>query len=136
MGFMDISNPERHSRWTGQDNISPLKGGEIVVCLSVLDGKTDCPRHQDKLSVAIPTCQYPCSFHCGKIEFHHPISTAPSVGVELCEAHHSLLAGRKRRYPGECIINKSIKEMREEVWALVLATVRVAGYHKGDIDKR
>ena len=68
-------------------------------------------------------CQYKCVFHKGKIEWHHPISSRPQVGIYLCEAHHSLLQGRKHRYFGEAIINKTLDEMRVEIAALLHQTM-------------
>lgn len=64
-------------------------------------------------------CQYKSVFHKGKIEWHHPISSRPQVGIYLCEAYHSLLQGRKYRYSGEAIINKTLDEMRAEITTLL-----------------
>ena len=83
-------------------------------------------------------CEYTCEFHKtkkGTADWHHPISEHPEVGVYLCEAHHSLLLGRKTRYPGEMIINKSNIEMRNEIIELVKVVVIKSGFHESDIDK-
>jgi hypothetical protein len=82
-----------------------------------------------------PQCAYPCVGHKGKVDWHHPISKAGMVGVYLCEAHHCLLFGRKRKYTFEYDIDKSIAEMRYEVCLLVIDAVKRAGYTEEDIDK-
>lgn len=63
-------------------------------------------------------CAYLCPFHRGKIEWHHPIEGNWTIGLYLCEAHHSLIQGRKTRYAGEVVIDKTLDEMRAEVKAL------------------
>jgi hypothetical protein len=78
------------------------------------------------------TCQYRCSFHKGVVEWHHPIGGAGSnianhVGLWLCQAHHSILQGRKEKYIPELDLNKSIEEMRKELQELEAKVVR--GFH-------
>lgn len=80
-------------------------------------------------------CAYLCGFHRGKVEWHHPISTRFDVGFILCEAHHSLLMGRKKRYIGEIGINKTLAEMRAEIKDLEAQVVIKAGLQLSDIDK-
>lgn len=80
-------------------------------------------------------CNYPCSFHRGKVEWHHPIAEHPEIGIYLCEAHHSLLQGRNKRYLGELIIMKTLREMRSEIYRMVITTIRKTGYSESDIDK-
>ena len=80
-------------------------------------------------------CAYECAYHKGKVEWHHPISSRIDVGLNLCEAHHSLLKGRKKKYLAECQIDKGISEMRHEVNLLVVDVVRAAGLDPRDIDK-
>jgi len=80
-------------------------------------------------------CEYDCVGHRGKTDWHHPISKDGKVGLYLCEAHHSLLFGRKRKYTFEYDIDKSLAEMRYEVCLLVIDVVKKAGYTKEDIDK-
>jgi len=82
-----------------------------------------------------PCCAYQSPFHKGKVEWHHPISTAPSIGLYLCEAHHSLLQGRKVRYQGEMVIDKTVGEMRLEVKLLETATIRRQGHEAEEVDK-
>jgi len=41
-------------------------------------------------------CDYPCEFHMGKSEWHHPIAAHPDIGINLCEAHHSIIQGRNK----------------------------------------
>lgn len=73
-------------------------------------------------------CCYPCEFHKGKTEFHHPLSFAPDVGIYLCEAHHSILQGRKKRYNAECLIDKTLVEMRSEIIEIQNKAILAAGY--------
>jgi hypothetical protein len=80
-------------------------------------------------------CEYNCTFHKGKVEFHHPISNRPDVGVNLCEAHHSLIKGRKKKYWDETAINKSIAQMRYEVISLVNDRIKAFGCSVSQIDK-
>jgi len=79
-------------------------------------------------------CDYGCEFHRGKVEFHHPIEEE-SCGLNLCEAHHSLIQGRKQRYPGESIVDKSLDQMRVEIKALEERAVRLAGFNPMAINK-
>ena len=81
-------------------------------------------------------CEYECEFHGRNVQWHHPISSDNSVGLWLCEAHHSLLNGRKKRYIGEMISDKGLDEMRIELKALELGAVLEAGYTFEDIDKK
>lgn len=81
-------------------------------------------------------CQYDCPYHRGKIEWHHPISGKPMVGLFLCEAHHSVLQGRKKRYLGELAVNKSLAEMKEELQCLQNQAIVRQGGEVGEIDKR
>ena len=80
-------------------------------------------------------CFYPCLFHKGKIEWHHPCAKYPNVGLYLCEAHHSVLQGRRIRYRGEMIIDKTIPEMKIELQNLERQVVENAGLDYGSIDK-
>ena len=81
-------------------------------------------------------CAYDCPFHKGKIEWHHPIKVIWHCGFDLCEAHHSLLKGRKVRYSGEVSINKTNEQMRNEIKEMERKVVRQAGYNPDfDIDK-
>ena len=59
-------------------------------------------------------CEFPSMFHRGKDNWHHPISWAWDCGMYLCEAHHSLILGRKRLYEDESII-ETIEELRSRV---------------------
>lgn len=81
-------------------------------------------------------CEYNCAFHQGPIEWHHPISSQPLFGVYLCQAHHSLIQGRKERKPGEIIVNKTLEEMRLEIEKLVRIRVFEQGGRPKDFDKR
>lgn len=82
-------------------------------------------------------CMYTCPEHKGKVEFHHPCSEYPLVGINLCEAHHSLMTlGRKKRYPFELTINKTLDEMHLELLGLQLKAVTDEGLSKFDIDKK
>jgi hypothetical protein len=80
-------------------------------------------------------CGYGCEGHRGKVEWHHPISARLDVGIWLCEAHHSLLKGRRKKYTFEYDIDKSIAEMRYEVCLLAVDCVKAAGFTAADIDK-
>jgi hypothetical protein len=78
-------------------------------------------------------CAYSCPGHRGKIDWHHPISKDGTVGVDLCEAHHSLLYGRKKQYPWE--YDMDFARMRAEVAQLVIDEIKKHGYTADDIDK-
>jgi hypothetical protein len=80
-------------------------------------------------------CEYDCPFHNGRLEWHHPISTHSEVGLWLYQAHHSLLMGRKRRYDGEGIVDKTVSRMRGEVCLLVADKVKATGLPLTMIDK-
>ena len=80
-------------------------------------------------------CEYESKFHHGKVEWHHLCSKDGMVGIFLCEAHHSVLQGRSRRYDGEVIINKSLAEMKQEIQELVNSRVIAVGLSLKDIDK-
>lgn len=67
------------------------------------------------ISSPLPCCEYRCLFHKGKIEWHHPVANRFDLGFHLCEAHHSILLGRKRRYPEEQLIDKTLAEIRQEL---------------------
>lgn len=79
-------------------------------------------------------CEYNCEFHLGKTEWHHPISKAWDVGIRLCEAHHSLLKDRKKRYFGEPW-DKTLMQMKMELKQMEVWKVLRAGFLLGDIDK-
>lgn len=81
------------------------------------------------------TCSYDCPYHKGKIDWHHPVSSRNDVGIDLCEAHHSLIMGRKIRYADEIIINKTLTEMANEIYQLSLEAVEKVGLSEEDIDK-
>jgi hypothetical protein len=82
-------------------------------------------------------CMYDCIGHKGTIEFHHPCSEYPLVGINLCEAHHSLMTlGRKKSYPFEMDINKALDQMRLELLDLQLKAVTDEGLSKFNIDKK
>lgn len=80
-------------------------------------------------------CDYDCEYHRGKVEWHHPIESDGLCGLNLCEAHHSLLQGRRKRYVGETIIDKSLDQMRAEIKALEKKAVSLAGYTTMAINK-
>lgn len=79
-------------------------------------------------------CAYkrtPCR---GKIEWHHPCSEYPNVGLYLCEAHHSILQGRKKLYLSELCVN--LDDLYADLKSLELEVVRNAGLAAEDINKR
>ena len=83
-------------------------------------------------------CEYDCEFHHYKhtgAEWHHPISSKGLIGIYLCEAHHSIIMGRKIRYLGETVVNKSINEIRMELKALEAQRVIEQGGNPDEIDK-
>jgi len=80
-------------------------------------------------------CEYDCEVHRGKVEWHHPCSEYPEVGLNLCELHHSIILGRKKRNPSEIAVNKTLPEMREELHRLELSAVTKVGLTLSDIDK-
>ena len=74
-------------------------------------------------------------FHRGKVHWHHPIEGNLDVGLWLCEAHHSILMGRKRKYWGEVCDGRSIEEVRQELKELEAKRVREAGLDPSLINK-
>lgn len=80
-------------------------------------------------------CVYDCAFHRGKIDWHHPISTNGMIGMYLCEAHHSILYGRKKRYNGEMVVNKTLTEMYRELKQLERDEITKQGGNPDEIDK-
>jgi hypothetical protein len=80
-------------------------------------------------------CEYECVFHKGKVEWHHPVSERPDVGIYLCEAHHSLLQGRKRRLLGELLVNKTLGRMKAEIYELVVKRLRRYNINEESINK-
>lgn len=80
-------------------------------------------------------CQYEAEYHWGKVDWHHPCSEYPDVGLYLCECHHSLLLGRKKKYAGEIVVNKSKSEMKKEIEGMVSTVVLEAGLALESIDK-
>jgi hypothetical protein len=80
-------------------------------------------------------CEYPCSFHSKQVDWHHPISSNGLVGIYLCQAHHSLLMGRKKIYLEEQNIGKTLSTMRGEICLLVADKVIEAGLPLALIDK-
>ncbi len=80
-------------------------------------------------------CEYECEFHRGKVDWHHPISRKGLIGLNLCEAHHSIIMGRRRRYNGETIVNKTLDEMRSELKSLERRRIIEQGGNPDEIDK-
>ena len=83
-------------------------------------------------------CEYSCEFHRYKptgAEWHHPISSNGLIGIYLCELHHSIICGRKKRDPLELIVNKSLDEMRMELKELERRRIIEQGGNPNDIDK-
>ncbi len=60
-------------------------------------------------------CSYSCMVHRGKVEWHHPIRERSDIGLYLCECHHSILLGRKRKYTFELGLGKTLEQMRIEI---------------------
>jgi len=75
---------------------------------------------------------YPCRGN--KYDWHHPIDEE-DFGVWLCESHHALLKDRRRKYPEELLINKTLEEMREEIRNWLKRRIQEAGLNPEDIDK-
>jgi hypothetical protein len=75
-------------------------------------------------------------WHYGNIQWHHPISTNPEVGCWLCQGHHSLIQGRKERYPAETIFDKTNEERATRIEKFVIGRVKDKGFSKYDIDKK
>ena len=69
------------------------------------------------------------------VNTHHPCSKAGVVSVNLCEAHHSIILGRSKRYAGEMSINKSLAKMKKEIQMLVNSRVIAARLSLTGIDK-
>lgn len=81
------------------------------------------------------TCDYECTFHKGKIEWHHPIFNRFDAGFYLCEAHHSILQGRKKKYIGELTLGKDLSTMYIELKGLERWYVENAGCSTDQVDK-
>jgi hypothetical protein len=72
-------------------------------------------------------CEYPGEFHRGKVQWHHPIEGRLDVGLDLCEAHHQILQGRKTKYWGEVSSGKSLEEIQLELKELEKRVVEANG---------
>ncbi len=83
----------------------------------------------------MPECAYGCVFHKGKVEWHHPIKDRWEIGIWLCEAHHSLLKDRKKKYAGETILDKSLAEILTELRQLEKNLVESKGLAVSLINK-
>lgn len=81
------------------------------------------------------SCEFEWPYHHGKVEWHHPISYDETVGVWLCELHHSLVQGRKKLNMMEINEKYTLDQIRRKVVRLVISKVQAAGYSKYDIDK-
>jgi len=81
-------------------------------------------------------CNYRCDVHQGPVEWHHPVGARPEIGLFLCQLHHSLIQGRKKRHGIETLVNKTLDEMRADVMALEAQLVREQGGKLDEIDKR
>jgi len=68
-------------------------------------------------------CEY-CGSDTGQIEWHHPVPQYLSIGVFLCQKHHSLVQGRKKLYTIE--FDKNLESEREKVTKLVYQRVERA----------
>jgi len=79
-------------------------------------------------------CAYQCQVHSGTVEWHHPIE-GKYVGMNLCQLHHSLIQGRKKRDYREIIVNKGLEQMRAEVKELERQVVILAGCNPSEINK-
>lgn len=88
-----------------------------------------------RIQQSIFPCQYQSIFHRGKIDWHHPIKERTDVGLYLCEAHHSILQGRKEKYTGELNVGKDLEQMRKELKELEAEVVRTAGLDPAMINK-
>jgi len=85
----------------------------------------------------VRSCEYDCVFHHYKpsgAEWHHPISNK-DYGIWLCEAHHSIIMGRRHRYSGEIMVNKTLEQMRRELKTLESRRVIEQGGKPDEIDK-
>jgi hypothetical protein len=89
-----------------------------------------------RIQRGINVCQYKSSFHKGKVEWHHPIEGNWAIGLWLCEAHHSILLGRKKKYPGEFDDGKTLEVIRVELNALEIEVVLNHGLDPVLINKR
>ncbi len=85
------------------------------------------------MTIRTPACSYKYTPCRGKVEWHHPISSHPEVGMFLCEGHHSILQGRCRIYITELCVN--IVDLYADLKDLELSIVSAAGFTKNDIDK-
>ncbi len=76
---------------------------------------------------SIMPCEYSSKFHRGKVEWHHPIKGRLDIGMFLCEAHHSILQGRKERYWPEVCEGKPSEEIRRDLIHLEMWKIHLAG---------
>jgi len=59
-------------------------------------------------------CEF-CGSTWGQIEWHHPLPERGHIGLYLCQPCHSLLQGRKRKYPWETNEDKTLEEKRRQL---------------------
>lgn len=94
-----------------KENSTPIRPCQVPTKKFSPNVGSIAPKHyQEPLQ-----CEYACDFHKGKVEWHHPISRDRMVGIYLCEAHHSIIQGRRFKYLGECTSNKSLFLMKREI---------------------
>ena len=74
-------------------------------------------------------------WHFKGVQWHHPISEHPEVGINLCQGHHSLICGRKKRYSGETCINETNDERKIKIFEFCVVKLQQKGFGRGDVDK-
>ena len=79
-------------------------------------------------------CEFEWHWHKGKVERHHPIQGNYAVRMYLCEAHHSILMGRKKLYDGESDMTP-LREIRELLKDQERRMVERAGLDPKSINK-
>jgi hypothetical protein len=73
--------------------------------------------------------------HHGKTEKHHPVHWFPEAILPLCEVHHSLILGRKKKTDKEYHVNKTLDDMRTEIHQLEIEMLSHFNLREADIDK-
>lgn len=109
------------------------KGGRIE---SYPPGHSARHRRKQRIRSLIPeVCEFGDEPHFGNVEWHHPISSKRNIGVLLCQLHHSIMYGRKCRYPIERLMELKLPEIEMKLRNFIRTRVQEQGVDPQMINK-